>query len=269
MENNSNDIHTNKNILSDQSNIGTNSQVNNLHFIPIMNNTRIEYSKLSGYTMFCREQMIKAREEGKITLVDCANAWKNTDESTKANYDILAEEVNKEKEKIKDPCGTRPVGPYNYFLMDLNKRNIFTGLADAAESWKNLSEEDEKSKYITQAEQDQQAYNTKNNNISTAYSKPIKSAFNFFVADQKDYPQGGFFSWCYEKEGKQKTHSKEEKCATRSLTTSKRLKVVSNHIIKMQTSKQEYLKTLIKMQVPSKGKQIARKNIIKRLTRTK
>jgi hypothetical protein len=169
-------------------------------------NNRIEYSKLSGYTMFCREQLMKAREEGKkLTLVDCANAWKNTDESTKANYDILAEEVNKEKEKINDRCETRLVGPYNYFLMDLNKRNIFTGLADAADSWKNLSEE-EKSKYITQAEQDQQTYNSKrqerNNSISTAFSK-VKSAFNFFVADQKDYPEnpplGGFFSWCYDK----------------------------------------------------------------------
>jgi hypothetical protein len=207
MENNSNDDHTNKNILSDQSNIGTNSQVDNLHSIPNMNNTRIEDSKLNGYVMFCRDQMMKAREEGKkITLVDCANAWKNTDESTKAKYDIFAEEVNKEKEKIKDPCGTRPLEPYNYFLMDLNKRNIFTGLADAVESWKNLSEE-EKSKYITQAEQDQQTYNSKrqerNNSISTAYSKPITTAFKFFIADQKEYPenlpQGGFFSWCNDK----------------------------------------------------------------------
>jgi hypothetical protein len=160
--------------------------------------------------MVIRDQMTKAHEEGKkITLVDCANAWKNTDESTKVKHDILAKEANKEMEKIKDRYKTKTLGYYNYFLMDLNKRNIFTGLADAAESWKNLSE-DEKAKYITQAEQDQQtqqSYNSKrqelNNSISAAYSKPTKSAFDFFVADQKDYPDNlshnGFFNWCYEK----------------------------------------------------------------------
>jgi hypothetical protein len=195
MENNPNDNQTN--ILPNQSNKGTNSPFDNLRYIP--NNTSTKTLELSAYAIFCREQIAKAREEDKrISRADCANAWKNSDDSTKAKYYILAEE------KKKDRCEARP-GPYNYFLMDLNKRNIFTGLTDAAESWKKLSE-DERSKYITQAEQDQQTYNTKrqelNNISSTGYGK-AKSAFNFFIADQKDYPenlpQGGFFNWCYDK----------------------------------------------------------------------
>jgi hypothetical protein len=67
---------------------------------------------------------------------------------------MLPEEANKEKEKIEDSRETRPLGLYNYFLMDYNKGNKFTGLAYAAKSWENLPE-DEKSKYITQAEQAQ------------------------------------------------------------------------------------------------------------------
>jgi hypothetical protein len=97
MENNSN---YNQNILSNQSNNEKNYPADNLHPIPIMQNTWTEGPQLSGYAMFCREQMIKAREEGKrITFVDCANAWKTSDESTKTNYNILAGEANKEKER--------------------------------------------------------------------------------------------------------------------------------------------------------------------------
>jgi hypothetical protein len=195
MENNPNDNQTNT--VSNQPNRGTNSPFDSLHSIP--NNTSTNTLELNAYAIFYKELIAKAREEDKrITRADCANAWKNSDESTKIKYYILAEE------KKKDRCEARP-GPYNYFLMDLDKRNIFTGLADAAESWKNLSE-DEKSKYITQAEQDQQAFNTKrqelNNIISTGYGK-AKSAFNFFVANQKDITdnllQSGFVDWCYNK----------------------------------------------------------------------
>jgi hypothetical protein len=74
--------------------------------------------------------------------------------------------------------------------MDLNKGNKFTGLAHAAKSWENLPV-DEKSEYITQAEESQKAYSSKrqecNNSISTSY-RPAKSPFSFFVADQKYYP---------------------------------------------------------------------------------
>jgi hypothetical protein len=49
MKNNSNNKQNNQNIFSNQSKLGANSPVDNLHSIPIMNNTCTEGLKLNGY----------------------------------------------------------------------------------------------------------------------------------------------------------------------------------------------------------------------------
>jgi hypothetical protein len=170
-------------------------------------------SQISAYALFCRDKMMKAREQNqRMTLKECAEAWKNTKQSIKEKYEAYANEVKEEREKNRDlyelAFGVKPkkpLGPYNFYLMELAKEGKFTGMKDSAKLWHNLSAE-EKEKYQKVAKKAQLAYMVKkaeyNSSVRKSYSK-AKSAFNFFVADQKNYPddlpQGGFFEWCYNK----------------------------------------------------------------------
>jgi hypothetical protein len=83
----------------------------------------------------------------------------------------------------------------------LYEKNKFIGFfADAAKSWKDLSEE-ERSKYINQTEQAQHAHEVKKDEDK---NHKAKSAFYLFMADQKDNypknePQDELLKWCYEK----------------------------------------------------------------------
>jgi hypothetical protein len=170
-------------------------------------------AQLSGYTLFCKDRMMKARENNeKMRLQDCAEAWGKVKEATKEKYERYAQEVKEERQKNRDLYEVaygvkpkRPLGPYNFYLMELAKENKFSGFKDAGKSWRNMSAED-KEKYLKVAKKAQLAYQIKKaeytSTVRKSYSK-AKSAFNFFVADQKNYPddlpQGGFFNWCYDK----------------------------------------------------------------------
>jgi hypothetical protein len=165
MENNSNYKQVNKNSSYIQINLGLISPtaaklIQTIN--PIFNNAWIQTA--NGYTIFSKDVFIKAQEEGeRMTLIDIATAWKNSDERTKDRYEALARE-NKERDKMRElnkAGNERSLGPYEYYLIDLYEKNKFMGFfADAAKSWKDLSEE-ERSKYINQAEQAQYAHEVK------------------------------------------------------------------------------------------------------------
>jgi hypothetical protein len=170
-------------------------------------------AQISGYTLFCKDKMMKARENNeKITLMDCAEAWSKVKDPIREKYEKYAQEVREERQKNRDlyelAYGVkpkRPLGPYNFFLMELAKDNKYSGFKDAAKMWRNLPAE-EKEKFLKVSKKAQLAYQIKKaeytSTVRKSYSK-AKSAFNFFVADQKNYPddlpQGGFFNWCYDK----------------------------------------------------------------------
>jgi hypothetical protein len=170
-------------------------------------------SRISAYTLFCKDKMMKAREQNqRMTIVQCAEAWNNTKQSIKDKYEQYAQEEKEEREKNRNLYELafnvkpkRPLGPYNFYLMELAKEGKFTGMKDAAKTWHNLPAE-EKEKYLKVAKKAQLAYAVKkqeyNSSVRKSYSR-AKSAFNFFVQDQKVYPkelpQGGFFQWCYNK----------------------------------------------------------------------
>jgi hypothetical protein len=197
-------------------------------------------ANVSGYTLFCRDKMVKARENNeKMTLPMCAEAWNKAKDTIKEKYDNYAEEIREERRKNRDlyemAYGVkpkRPLGPYNFYLMELSKEGKFTGFKDAAKSWRNTSDED-KEKYLRVAKKAQLAYQMKkqeyNSSVRKSYTR-TKSAFNFFVADQKDknYPddlgQGGFFNWCYDKWMKTSDEIKKkyEKMAEQSAKASNR-----------------------------------------------
>jgi hypothetical protein len=170
-------------------------------------------SQINAYALFCKDKMMKAREKNeRMTLIDCAEAWKNIKPAIKEKYEAYAQEVKEEREKNRDLYELafnvkpkRPLGPFNFYLMELAKEGKFTGMKESAKVWHNLSI-DEKEKYQKVAKKAQLAYMVKkaeyNSTVRKSYSKP-KSALNFFIADQKEYPndlpQGGFFQWCYKK----------------------------------------------------------------------
>jgi hypothetical protein len=173
-----------------------------------------ESGTVSGYTLYCQDAMLKAREKGEtMTLKDCAANWKNLKQSTKDKYDAYAEEVREEREKNRNLYEVafgikpkRPRGPYNFYLMDLAKQGKFTGFKGASKSWSNLPE-DQKEKYQRTAKKAALAYMIKKaeykSTVRKAYSKP-KSAFNLFVSDMsgkntdmKD--DDTFFNYCYNK----------------------------------------------------------------------
>jgi hypothetical protein len=170
-------------------------------------------SQINAYALFCKDKMMKAREKNeKMTLIQCAEAWKNVKPALKEKYEAYAQEVREEREKNRDLYELafnvkpkRPLGPYNFYLMELAKEGKFTGMKDAGKTWHAMPAE-EKEKYLKVAKKAQLAYAVKKaeytSSVRRSYSKP-KSAFNFFVADQKEYPadlpQGGFFQWCYKK----------------------------------------------------------------------
>jgi hypothetical protein len=121
-------------------------------------------SRISGYTLFCKE---KYKQNQSMTLVECAEAWDNTEQSVKDKYEQYAQEMQEEKEKNRDLYELafnvkpkRPLGPYNFYLMELNKEGKFSGFKDAATSWHNLPPE-EKEKYLKVAKKAQLAYAVK------------------------------------------------------------------------------------------------------------
>jgi hypothetical protein len=98
MENNINDKQINQNTYN-QINLSTNSQA--MESFPQTLDPMLSgmwASITTAYALFLRDQKLKVREEGKrMTLLDCANAWKNSDERTKDRYNTLSEEEKKRK----------------------------------------------------------------------------------------------------------------------------------------------------------------------------
>ncbi len=190
-------------------------------------------TQISGYTLYCRDQFAKAREKNQsVTLKDCGAAWSNVKEATKDKYNELAEKEKEERLKHRDLYEVafgikpkRPLGAYNFFLMERAKQGKFNGstniFKEAGKIWKTLKKQD-KERYQKIAKKAQLLYMIKKMEYLSANKKPkAKTALNFFMADMKDkvkdidLPKGGMFNYCYDKWKKMdvKAKSKYEKMA--------------------------------------------------------
>ena len=173
-------------------------------------------TQITGYTLFCRDQFSKAREKDDVvSMKQCGEMWQSTKQSVKDKYNEFAEKEKEERMKHRDLYEVafgikpkRPLGPYNFFLMEKAKEGKFHGstniFKEASKIWKTLKIE-EKERYKKIAKKAQLAYFIKMMEFKSANRKPKpKSAFNFFVSDMKDkvkdveLPQGGMFSYCFQ-----------------------------------------------------------------------
>jgi hypothetical protein len=193
-------------------------------------NLRKANSTISGYTLYCRDQMAAARDEDKtMTLVECAEAWKKCKTSVKEKYSQLAEDENAERAKNRDMYEIafgvkprRPHGAYKFFLMEAAKQGKLgsNALSEGIKLWKKLPESD-KERYHRMAQRDKLAYlvkkmeydqTLKKNNLNKRALTPL----NLFMQDMKgkvdtkDIGRGGYFEYCYKKWNKMEDAAKKK-----------------------------------------------------------
>jgi hypothetical protein len=155
--------------------------------------------KVTGMMVFIQKTFDKAKKESQIrpNIKDIASVWKGLNENEKQKFQEYAEEINKEKQKLKDLYELtrgikprKPCGAYKIFLQEMAGKKEIKNLKEGIEKWKKLTET-EKDEYLKKAHKIQVIYRYK----KLIYEKKIK----------KDYPKrpgNAFIHFLKENKGK-------------------------------------------------------------------
>jgi len=189
----------------------------------------IQKGNVNAYALFAKDHMEKAREENKTSSIqECAAAWKKAKQSVKDKFIKYAEELKEDKEKARDiielATGVkprRPLGAFNFWLMEAAKEGKLEGknpFSDGRKMWNKLSEK-EKEKYQKVSHRSKLAYMYKLMEYKATVKKTAvraKSALNFFMADMKGkvpsdkIGKGGYFDYVYKRWNKMEEAAKKK-----------------------------------------------------------
>ena len=189
-------------------------------------------NKVTALSVFIQKSIQSAKDNHKEPpkLADVANGWKSLTKNEKKKFKKYADEINEEKQQMKDIFELthgikpkRPLGAYKIFLQEKAKNGELKSLKEGKDMWEKLSHE-QKDEYLVQAHKLKISYIYK----KMIYKKQIKkimpkkpgSAFAQFLKEKKGQkPANGekfivYFRGVYEnlsEEQKKKYEEKAEK----------------------------------------------------------
>ena len=115
--------------------------------------------KISPIALFIQKKIQEAKEKHKEppSLKEISPAWKKLSKNEKKSFEKYAQEINEEKEKLRDIYDIvhgikpkKPAGAFRIFLQEKAKNNEIKTIQDGHELWKKLSEE-QKEEYLTKS----------------------------------------------------------------------------------------------------------------------
>ena len=153
--------------------------------------------KITPIALFIQKKIQEAKEKHKEppALKEIAPAWKKLPKNEKKSFEKYAQELNEEKEKLKDIYDIvhgvkpkKPAGAFRIFLQEKAKNNEIKTLKEGQELWKKLSE-DQKEEYLTKSHKCLLAYRYKkmiyNKKIKKMLPKKPKGPFQAFLKEKK------------------------------------------------------------------------------------
>jgi len=202
-------------------------------------------SKVNPIALFIQRKIQEAKDQHKEppTLKEIAPAWKKLSKAEKKSYEKYAQEINEEKEKLKDIYDIvhgikpkKPTGAFRIFLQEKAKNNEIKSLQEGHEMWKKLSEE-QKEEYLNKSHRCTLAYRYK----KMIYNKKIKK-----MLPKK--PTGPFQQFLKEKKGQKPANGEGYftywKTVFDGLSDSQKKKYVE----KAQKAKEKYDKKMLQFQ---------------------
>ena len=153
--------------------------------------------KINPIALFIQKKIQEAKEKHKEppALKEIAPAWKKLSKTEKKSFEKYAQELNEEKEKLRDIYDIvhgvkpkKPAGAFRIFLQEKAKNNEIKTLKEGQELWKKLSE-DQKEEYLTKSHKCLLAYRYKkmiyNKKIKKMLPKKPKGPFQQFLKEKK------------------------------------------------------------------------------------
>ena len=154
-------------------------------------------NKVNALSVYIQKTIQNAKDNHKEppTLKDIAPGWKSLSKSEKKKYEQYAEEINEEKQQVRDIFELtngikpkKPLGAYKIFLQEKAKKNELVSFNQGREMWDKLNQ-DEKDEYLVKAHKCRIAYIYK----KMIYQKRIKKImpkrpggpFQQFLKDKK------------------------------------------------------------------------------------
>ena len=153
--------------------------------------------KITPIALFIQKKIEEAKEKHKEppALKEIRPAWKKLSKNEKKSFEKYAQEINEEKEKLRDIYDIvhgikpkKPAGAFRIFLQEKAKNNEIKTIQDGHEMWKQLSE-DQKEEYLTKSHKCLLAYRYKkmiyNKKIKKMLPKRPKGPFQEFLKEKK------------------------------------------------------------------------------------
>ena len=153
--------------------------------------------KISPIALFIQKKIQEAKEKHKEppSLKEISPAWKKLSKNEKKSFEKYAQEINEEKEKLRDIYDIvhgikpkKPAGAFRIFLQEKAKNNEIKTIQDGHELWKKLSEE-QKEEYLTKSHKCLLAYRYKkmiyNKKIKKMLPKKPKGPLQQFLKEKK------------------------------------------------------------------------------------
>lgn len=146
---------------------------------------------INGYSLFVKDQLMQAKEKGEnITLGEVSVIWKKLKPSIREKYYLYADELREEKERMRDLyeitfgiTPRRPIGPYNFFVMEQAKEGKLEGknpFKEAGRLWKLLTYE-QKERYRMITKKSQLVYIVKKQELNNRSRRGTVYPINIFV----------------------------------------------------------------------------------------
>ena len=163
--------------------------------------------KINPIALFIQKKIQEAKEKHKEppSLKEIAPAWKKLSKNEKKSFEKYAQEMNEEKEKLKDIYDIvhglkpkKPAGAFRIFLQEKAKNNEIKSLKEGQELWKKLTE-DQKEEYLTKSHKCLLAYRYKkmiyNKKIKKMLPKKPTGPFQQFLKEKKGQKPANGESW--------------------------------------------------------------------------
>ena len=163
--------------------------------------------KINPIALFIQKKIQEAKDKHKEppALKEIAPAWKKLSKNEKKSFEKYAQEMNEEKEKLRDIYDIvhgikpkKPTGAFRIFLQEKAKNNEIKSLKEGQEMWKKLSE-DQKEEYLTKSHKCLLAYRYKkmiyNKKIKKMLPKRPKGPLQQFLKEKKGQKPANGESW--------------------------------------------------------------------------
>ena len=163
--------------------------------------------KINPLALFIQKKIQEAKEKHKEppALKEIAPAWKKLSKAEKKSYEKYAQEINDEKEKLKDIYDIvhglkpkKPAGAFRIFMQEKAKNNEIKSLKEGQEMWKKLTE-DQKEEYLSKSHRCLLAYKYKkmiyNKKIKKMLPKKPKGPLQQFLKEKKGQKPANGENW--------------------------------------------------------------------------